>query len=133
MTLAPERLEASQEDIEAVTRAAMDYAEAWYQGDAQRHALAYHPECVKRAYGVDPDTGVTYLDVVTPQYMVDTAATGVTIVEDCEIEVIIDDISEGIASVRAYSCRWVDFLHIVKARGEWKLFHVAYHPRQTEE
>lgn len=52
--------------------------------------------------------------------MVDYAA--LSQISDCETEVIIDAISEDIASVRIYSCRWVDFLHIVKARGEWKLF-----------
>lgn len=36
-----------------------------------------------------------------------------------------------IASVRVYSCHWVDFLHIVRARGEWKLFHVTWHPHTT--
>lgn len=59
--------------------------------------------------------------------MADYAALGT--VPDCEAEIIIDAISEGIASVRVYSCRWVDFLHIVKARGEWGLFHVTWHDR----
>jgi hypothetical protein len=51
---------------------------------------------------------------------------------DCDTEVIIDAISEDIASVRVYSCRWVDFLHVVKARGEWKLFHVTWHGRSEQ-
>lgn len=25
--------------------------------------------------------------------------------------------------------QWVDFLHIVKARGAWGLFHVTWHDR----
>lgn len=32
---------------------------------------------------------------------------------------------EDIDAVRADSCKHLDFLHIVKARGEWKLFHVV--------
>lgn len=36
------------------------------------------------------------------------------------------------ASVRIYSCRWVDFLHIVKARGDWGLFHVTWHDRRDQ-
>ena len=46
-------------------------------------------------------------------------------------EVIIDAVFEDIASVRVYSPRWVDFLHIVKARGAWKLFHVTWHSRDV--
>jgi hypothetical protein len=61
--------------------------------------------------------------------MVDYASTGRTIEDECQIEVIIDGVSEDIVSVRVYSCNWVDFLHVVKARGEWKLFHVTWHGR----
>ena len=50
-----------------------------------------------------------------------------THIADCEAEVVIDAISQDIASVRVYSCRWVDFIHVVKARGEWKLFHATWH------
>ena len=59
--------------------------------------------------------------------MADYAATGETVIDDCPAEVFIDDVYEDIAAVRVYSCRWVDFLHIVKARGEWRLFHVTWH------
>ena len=69
------------------------------------------------------------MTVLSPQTMVDYAASGVSLVADCEAEVIIDAISEDIASVRVYSCKWVDFLHVVKARGEWRLFHVTWHGR----
>lgn len=40
---------------------------------------------------------------------------------------------EDIDAVQAYSCQHLDFLHIVKARGEWKLFHVAYHHLEDDE
>ena len=132
MTLAPEKLIASQEDIDAVTRAALDYLEGYVEGDSERHARSYHQECLKRRYDTDVESGVTELTVIPPQVMVDYAATGRSVVENCEVEVIIDAISEDIASVRVYSCNWVDFLHVVKARGEWKLFHVTWHPRVSE-
>lgn len=129
MTLAPAELAASQEDIDGVMRAALDYIEGYTQGDADRHARAYHPECVKRRFIVDEESGVDELLVFSPQVMVDYAATGQTVIDDCEAEVVIDAISENIASVRVYSCRWVDFLHVVKARGDWRLFHVTWHGR----
>ncbi|HEX6335605.1 MAG TPA: hypothetical protein VFZ85_01505 [Jiangellaceae bacterium] len=49
----------------------------------------------------------------------------------CESEIFVDAVSDGMASVRVYSCQWVDFLHVVKARGEWKLFHVTWHGRTS--
>lgn len=127
MTLVPTELTATKEDIDGVMTAALDYIEGYVEGNADRHARAYHPECIKRRYTTDDDSGVAELVVMSPQTMVDYAA--LSDLTDCETEIVIDDISEDIASVRIYSCNWVDFLHIVKARGEWKLFHVTWHGR----
>lgn len=126
-TAATKGLTASQEDIDAVMKAALDYIEGYTRGDVERHAGAYHPECVKRRYVTDEESGVEGLLTLTPRIMADYAATGA--IPDCEAEVVIDAISEGMATVRIYSCRWVDFLHIVKARGAWGLFHVTWHDR----
>ncbi len=127
MALAPLEIVAPQEDIDGVEQAALDYIEGYTTGDAERHARAYHPECIKRRYVTDAETGIDELLVMSPRTMADYAA--LSEMSDCETEVIIDAISEDIASVRVYSCRWVDFLHVVKARGEWKLFHVTWHGR----
>lgn len=127
MALAPPELVAPQEDIDGVKQAALDYIVGYLEGDAARHARAYHPECIKRRYVRNEESGIDELVVLSPRVMVDHA--GLSQMSDCETEVIIDAISEGIASVRVYSCRWVDFLHIVKARGEWKLLHVTWHGR----
>ena len=132
MTLAPERVEASPEDADAITKAALDYVEGYVTGDAERHARAYHPECLKRRYDVDDESGVFALGTISPQEMVDYAATGMSVDEDCMFEVIIDAVSDDIASVRIYSTKWVDFLHVVKARGEWKLLHATWHRREAE-
>jgi len=130
MALAPTEIEAAQDDIEGVMTAALDYIEGYIDGDAERHARAYHPECIKRRYTTDEDSGIDELVVLSPRMMADYAA--LSQMSDCDTEVIIDAISEDIASVRVYSCRWVDFLHVVKARGEWKLFHVTWHGRPEQ-
>ena len=126
MTLAPNRVAASQEDIDAVRQAALDYIEGYVQGDATRHARAYHPECTKRRFIVDDETGVVELSVLSPRVMIDYAAVVGSRHADATWEIIVDDIYGSMASVRVYSSRWVDFLHVVKARGEWKLFHVTW-------
>ena len=130
MALAPTGLVAPQEEIDGVMAAALDYIEGYVEGDAERHARAYHPECIKRRYVTDEESGIDELVVLSPRVMSDYAA--LSEMADCEIDVIIDAISEDIAAVRIYSCRWVDFLHVVKARGEWKLFHVTWHGRSGE-
>jgi hypothetical protein len=115
MSIAPAEITASREDMDGVIRAALDYIEGFLQRDPERHGRAYHPECIKRRFVTDDDSGVDELQVLSPRIMVDYASSGRSIISDCEVEVVIDDISEGIASVRVYSCHWVDFLHVVKA------------------
>ncbi len=132
MTLAPARLEFSQEDVDGITKASLDYVEGFTQGDADRHALAYHPEALKRRYDKSDVSGIDILETISPQGMVDYARTGHSIVEDIQHEIIIDAVSEDIASVRLYSSKWVDFLHMAKARGEWRILHVVWHHVRTE-
>jgi hypothetical protein len=91
-----------------------------------RHLGSYHAEAIKRRYTQDED-GVFGIISLSPQTMADSAALQTPV--DSEVEVVIDDVFEDIASVRLYSSFWVDFLHVVKARGEWKLFHVTWHRR----
>ena len=62
MGLAPERLTASQEDIDAVRTAALDYLEGFIEGDPERHARAYHPEAIKRRFSRDEEYGVEGLE-----------------------------------------------------------------------
>lgn len=125
MTVVAERVHADRADLDGIERAALDYLEGYVTGDAERHLRAYHPECIKRRLITDPDSGVTEQIVLSPQTMADYAA--LTAIDDCQAEVFIDDVYEDIASVRVYSCNWVDFLHITKARGEWRLLHVTWH------
>lgn len=117
--------ERNPEDDVEITARALEYVEAWYAGDAERHAHAYHQECVKRAYETDGYN----LATTSPERMVDLCATGESILDGAEWEIIIDDVAGDVAAVRVYSTKWVDFLHLARARGRWGLFHVSYHGR----
>ena len=121
-----DRVGASQEDIDAITKAALDYLEGYVLGDAERHLRSYHPEAMKRRYSQDED-GIFGIISLSPQTMADFAALETP--TKTTVEVVIDGVFNDIATVRVYSPRWVDFLHVVKARGEWKLFHVTWHGR----
>jgi len=123
MGTAPTRTTATQEDLDAIRAVALDYLEGYVCADPARHMRAYHPEAIKRRYFQDRD-GVFGVTTISPQTMTDLAA--VQTPSDKAAEIIIDDVYGDIASVRLYSTRWVDYLHVVKARGEWKLFHVTW-------
>ena len=126
MSLAEDRVGVSQSDIESIRQVALDYLEGYVSGDAERHLRSYHPEAIKRRYSVGTD-GVVGIISLSPQTMADDAALQTP--QQVEAEIIVDAVYDDIASVRVYSPWWVDFLHVVKARGEWKLFHVTWHRR----
>ena len=127
MALVEDRVGISQSDLEAIERVALDYVEGYVTGDAGRHLGSYHPEAIKRRYSVGSD-GVVGIITLSPQTMADDAALHTP--REAETRVIIDAVYEDIASVRIYSPWWVDFAHVVKARGAWKLFHVTWRRRE---
>jgi len=48
---------ASDSDLDAIRATAMDYADGWYSGDAERMAQALHPSLVKRTLMKDGEGG----------------------------------------------------------------------------
>jgi Putative lumazine-binding len=121
-----DRVGVSESDIESIRQVARDYLEGYVSGDAERHLRSYHPEAIKRRYSVGTD-GVVGVITLSPQTMADDAA--IQTPQPVEAEIIVDAVYDDIASVRVYSPWWVDFVHVVKARGEWKLFHVTWQRR----
>ena len=119
--LPPEDTTPTEEDREGITQAALDYVEAWYTGDAERHARAYHDECIKRIYAPNGS-----IELVSPAAMYDYCAAGDTVLDGAEWTIEIDDIVGSVASVRIPSTLYVDYVHVAKARGKWGLFHVTY-------
>lgn len=128
MPTVADRITASPETIEAIASAARDYIEGYTTGDGDRHARAYHPEAIKRRY-IQDENGVFGMMTISPTTMAEYASHNEP--EDCTYEIYIDDVYESMASVRVHSCNWVDFLHIVLARGEWRLLHVTWYTKQT--
>jgi hypothetical protein len=118
----------TEADLDAIRAAALDYLEGYVSGDAKRHLDAYHPEAIKRRYRQDQD-GVFGMVSISPQTMSDYAALQTP--QDSHPVIVIDAVYHDIATVRVYSEKWVDFLHVVKARGVWKLLHVTWYTRDS--
>ena len=118
-------------DEDAVRAAVRDYIEGWFDGDATRIEQALHPELVKRCRGIernDPDA----LETLTAKDMIDATADGEGRREDTPnrgIEVKIEYLSGGIASVRCLSYRYVDLLHLIHMPEGWRIVNAAWHMR----
>jgi len=118
-------------DEVAVRSVVLDYVEGWFDGDAARMERALHPEQVKRCRGIegdDPDA----LETLSAREMIDATAEGVGRSEDAEdrqIEVRVDYLSGGIASVRCFCHRYVDLLQLIDMPDGWKIVNAAWRLR----
>ena len=115
-------------DSAAVRRAALDYIEGWYAGDAARMQRALHPELAKRRV-VRDQQGEQWLSGATADAMVHATRLGegkdVPPAQQ-RIEVRILDLYNEMASVRVTSTKVVDYMHLAKWNGEWKIVNVLW-------
>lgn len=116
-------------DSTAVASTARDYIEGWYRGDARRMESALHPELVKRIVRRDSATGRTAVGNQGASELVTATARGLgtRIPEDARRkEVQVLDIFGDAATARIRAAGWVDYLHLVRVDGEWKILNVLW-------
>jgi hypothetical protein len=102
--------------------------EGWYTGDAERMARAVHPELAKRV--VETDTaGVSQMGRMGAADLVGQTREGGgrdTPAERQQKDVQILDIFGNAASVRATMSGWIDYMHLAKWNGQWKIVNVLW-------
>jgi len=118
------------DDVEEIRRAALDYAQGWYEGDVERVRRSLHPELAKRRILRDPQTGAERFRHVTQQFMLDLTQQGGGS-EDVPsskryYDIAILDICSDIASVRADTYEYVDDWHLTRSQGRWLIVNVLY-------
>lgn len=119
-------------DSVAITQAALDYIEGWYEADAHRMARAVHPELVKRIVEEEPESGRTWISGQGATQLVTATARGGgadTPEEERRSEVTILDIFRDAASVRVDAHGWIDYLHLARTEGGWKIVNVLWERR----
>jgi len=115
-------------DSSAIVATALDYIDGFYTSDAARMERALHPELAKRIVG-DPAGPESRLQNMSAQQLIDTTAGGgaARIPDDAKKEdVSILDIYNNMASVRIDAGLWIDYLHIARWNGEWKIVNVLW-------
>jgi hypothetical protein len=121
-------------DSAAIRATALNYVEGWYTGDAARMEKALHPDLAKRIVQNGPD-GVSKLGHQGAETLVGYTRNGGgknTPPAQQIKDVKILDIFRNTASVRAEMSGWIDYMHIAKWNGEWKIVNVLWEtkPRQ---
>ncbi len=116
-------------DSTAIKKAALDYVEGWYEGNAERMERAVHPELAKRIVRTDPGSGRNRLEQMSAMTLVQGVKRGGgkdTPSEQQQKEVIIFDIYQNTASAKAIMSGWIDYMHLAKWSGEWKIVNVLW-------
>lgn len=117
----------SSSDAAQVEAIARDYIEGWYTGDAARMERALHAELVKRMPVSEGST--VLLRPVSRSRMVELTASGGGENPGAAFEIVVDDVSTDIATVRVASPDYLDYLHLAKTGQGWKIVNVLFHPR----
>lgn len=116
-------------DSAAIRATAIDYAEGWYEGNADRMARALHPELVKRIVVRDTTTGKSMVQGMGASVLVNSTRHGYgkeTPKERQQKEVAILDIFGNAASAKAVMADWVDYMQLGKVDGRWLIVNVLW-------
>jgi hypothetical protein len=115
-------------DSSAIVATALDYIDGFYSSDAARMERALHPDLAKRIVRA-PGGPDSQLQEMTATQLVQATASGgaAGIPEDArrdDVEIL--DIYNNMASVRIDAGVWIDYLHVARWNGEWKIVNVLW-------
>ena len=120
-------------DREAVKNAVLDYVEAIYQVEPERIEKSVHPELAKVGYWYN-DGSTDYSELIMSyQQLYDLAASwnkSGRVPHDSRKEIEIFDVLDQTASAKLTATWGIDFLHLAKTDGTWKIRNIAWqrHP-----
>jgi Putative lumazine-binding len=122
-------------DREAIKRTALNYAEGWYEGNAEKMESALSPDLAKRIVRTNPQ-GQSGLGQMTAMTLVQGTRGGSgkqTLKEEQQKDVTILDAMNNSATVKLEMRDWVDYMHIGKMNGKWVIINVLWEmkPQKT--
>ena len=118
----------SKEDTLLVEIACKNYLEGWYSGDFERMDKALHTNLVKRRKVVLKETEADLIIQATANDMIEytKAKFGLNNNDNNYINIQILDIYKDIATVKTVTHEYIDYIHLVKFEGEWKILNVLW-------
>jgi hypothetical protein len=117
-----------------IQEACLDYIEGWYEGDAARMERALHPDLAKRIVRAGPN-GKSSLQQMSAMGLVQGVRAGYgkqTPKEKQQKDVTVLDVFENAASAKIVASDWIDYLHLARWNGEWKIVNVLWELKPHE-
>ena len=110
---------------EAVRAAVLDYVEGVYEAAPARIERSVHPELAKRGFFVKKGETAYSPHTMTYQQLVDLAKNFKGS-KDAIKEVVIYDISDQTASAKLTAVWGIDYMHLAKYEGRWKIINILW-------
>lgn len=127
----------THQDSLAIKQVALDYIESQHKPNPKQMDSALHPRMVKRTFWKDKATGKDYVRETTTESMVLLAESynknGNKFPSSPKKEILLLDVSERTASVKLIADEWIDYMHIVKLNGIWKIINVLWQYKDTKQ
>lgn len=118
---------ASEADLAGIKQAALDYAQSWYTGDAERMEKALSPDLAKRI--VRTRDGRSRIENMGALALVQGVRSGYgkqTPKEQQQADVTVLDTFGNAATVKLIMSGWIDYLHIGKVDNRWVIINVLW-------
>ena len=117
------------------SQAAMDYIEAVSNVNPAQVERSGHPELVKRGFFARQGDANYSANAMTYAQLVELAKTYNTngrIGKDAPKEVTVFDVVDQTASVKVTAAWGIDYMHLAKYDGKWKIINILWQspPRQ---
>lgn len=115
-------------DRDAIKRTALNYAEGWYEGNAEKMESALHPDLAKRIVRTNPQgqSGLGQMSALTLIQGTRAGSGKQTPKEEQQKDVTILDTMGGAATVKLEMRDWVDYMHVGKFNGKWVIINVLW-------
>lgn len=120
----------TKQDSVAVKQVALDYIESQHTPSPARMERALHPRMVKRTFWKDKETGKEYMRETSTESMIILAETynkkNDKFPSTPKKEIRVLDMTDRTASVKLIADEWIDYMHLVKLNGSWKIVNVLW-------
>ena len=115
-------------EAEAIKRTALNYAEGWYEGDAEKMESALSTDLAKRIVRTNPQ-GQGMVSSMTALALIQGTRGGFgkqTPKAEQQKDVTVLDVTGNAATVKLEMRDWIDYLHIGKLNGKWLIINVLW-------
>lgn len=125
------------QDTIDIRRVALAYIEAQHNPNPKLMESALHPRLVKRSVFRNKAAQKDYVSEYFAENMVILAETynakGDKFPKNPRKDLKLLDVSPRTASVKLLADTWIDYMHIVKTNGEWKIINVLWQYNDVTE